>query len=92
MQRLHDKVSGNWQKFTTMVYKINKSRDLKERTGNHIWKKKVFESTLMTENILIYAHHISYKNIRNFCRLFEPHYYTKLDGKMLVSAKQSVEK
>ena len=80
MQRLHDKVSGNWQKFTTMVYKINKSRDFKERTGNHIWKK-VFESTLMTENILIYAHHISYKNIRNFCRLFEPDYYTKLDKK-----------
>ena len=46
----------------------------------------------MTENILIYAHHISYKNIRNFCRLFEPDYYTKLDKKMLVSAKQSVEK
>ena len=45
-----------------MVYEINKSRDLKERTGNHIWKK-VFESTLMTENILIYAHHISLKKI-----------------------------
>ena len=29
------------------------------------------------ENILIYAHHISYKNIRNFCRLFEPDYYKK---------------
>ena len=26
MQRLHDKVSGNWQKFRTMVYEINKSR------------------------------------------------------------------
>ena len=39
MQRLHDKVSGNWQKITTMVYEINKSRDLKKRTGNHIWKK-----------------------------------------------------
>ena len=35
----------------------------------------------MTENILIYAHHISYKNIRNFCRLFEPDYYTKFDKK-----------
>ena len=35
----------------------------------------------MTENILIYAHHISYKNIRNFCHLFEPDYYTKLDKK-----------
>ena len=22
-----------------MVYEINKSRDLKKRTGNHIWKK-----------------------------------------------------
>ena len=22
MQRLHDKVSGNWQKFTTIVYEI----------------------------------------------------------------------
>ena len=31
------------------------------------------------ENTLIYAHHISYKNIRNFCRLFEPDYYTNLD-------------
>ena len=80
MQRLHGKVSENWQKFTTMMYKINKSRDLKERTGNHIWKK-VFESTIMTENTMIYAHHISYKNIRNFCRLFEPDYYTKLDEK-----------
>ena len=29
MQRLHDKVNGNWQKLTTMVYEINKSRDLK---------------------------------------------------------------
>ena len=40
MQRLHDKVSGYWQKFTTMVCEINKSRDLKKRTGNHI--KKTF--------------------------------------------------
>ena len=30
MQRLHDKASGNRQKFTTMVYEINKSRDLKK--------------------------------------------------------------
>ena len=36
MQRLHDKVNGNWQKFTTKVYEINKSRDLKKRIGNHI--------------------------------------------------------
>ena len=48
MQRLHDKVSGNWQKFTTMVYEIKKSRDLKKKTGNHIWKK-FFESMIMTE-------------------------------------------
>ena len=48
MQRLHDKVNGNWQKFTTMVYEINKSRDLKKRKENHIWKK-VFESMIMTE-------------------------------------------
>ena len=31
MQRLHDKVRGNWQKFTTMVYELNKSRDLKAK-------------------------------------------------------------
>ena len=49
MERLHDKVSGNWQKFTTMVYDINKSKDLKKRLGNLIWKK-VFESMIMTEN------------------------------------------
>ena len=88
---LHDKVSGNGQKFTTMVYEINKSRDLKERTGNHIWKK-VFESTLMTENILIYAHHISYKNIRNFCISLNSIIIQNWMKKMLVSAKQSVEK
>ena len=29
MQGLHDNISGNWKKFTTMVYEINKSRDLK---------------------------------------------------------------
>ena len=80
MQRLHDKVNGNWQKFTTMVYEINKSRDLKKRKGNHIWKK-VFESMIMTEKRipLIYAHHISYKNFRQFFPLFEPQFYTKLD-------------
>ena len=37
------------------------------------------------KNILIYAYHIYYKNIRNFCRLFEPDYYTKLDKKKNVS-------
>ena len=46
-----------WQKFTTMVYEINKSRDLKERTGNHIWKK-VFESTIMTEKRISWYMHI----------------------------------
>ena len=92
MQRLHDKVSGNWQKFTTMVYEINKSRDLKKRTGNHIWKKSFWIYDIYDnerkKNILIYAYYISYKNIRNFCRLFEPDYYTKLDKKrMLVFCK-----
>ena len=48
MQRLHDKVSGNWQKFTTMVYEIDKSTDLKKRTGNHIGKKAL-EYMIMTE-------------------------------------------
>ena len=57
MQRLHDKVSGNLQKFTTMVYEINKSRDLKKRTGNHIWKK-VFESMIMTEKRIPWYMHI----------------------------------
>ena len=36
MQRLHDKVNRNWQMFKTMLYEINKSRDLKKRIGNHI--------------------------------------------------------
>ena len=82
MQRLYDKVSGNRQKFTTMVYEINKSRDLKKRTGNHIWRKSfwIYDND-RKENTLIYAHYISYKNIRNFCRLFEPDYYTKFDLK-----------
>ena len=82
MQRLHDKVVGNWQKFTTMVCEINKSRDLKKTTGNHIWKKNfwIYDND-RKENTLIYAHHISYKNIRNFCRLVEPDYYAKLDKK-----------
>ena len=77
MQRLQDKISGNWQKFSTMVYEINKSRDLKKRTGNHIWKKSfwIYDND-GKENTLINAQHISYKNIRNFCRLFEPDYYT----------------
>ena len=35
MQRLHDNVSENWQKFTIMAYEINKSRDLEKKTGNH---------------------------------------------------------
>ena len=33
------------------------------------------------ENTLIYAHHISYRNIRIFCRLFEPDYYSKFEKK-----------
>ena len=48
MHRLHDKVSGNWQKFATMVNEINKSRDLK-REHEIISEKKVFESMIMTE-------------------------------------------
>ena len=40
MQRLHDKVSGNWQKFTTMVYEINKSRDLKKKEQGITSEKK----------------------------------------------------
>ena len=80
MQRLHDKVNGNWQKFTTMVYEINKSRDLKKRKGNHIWKKSFWIYDYdRKENTLIYAHHISYKNFMQFCPLFEPQFYTKLD-------------
>ena len=70
IQRLHDKVSGNWQKFTTMVYAINKSRDIKKRTGN-LKKSFLIYDNDRKENTLIYAHHIFYKNIRNFCRLFE---------------------
>ena len=73
MQRLHDKVSGNWRKFTTMVYEINKSRDLKKRTGNHIWKK-VFESTIMTEKRISWYMHIVFltKIFRNFSISLNP--------------------
>ena len=66
MQRVHDNVSGNWQKFTTIGYEINKSMDLKKRTGNHFWKKTflnlVYDND-KKENTLIYAHHIFYKII-----------------------------
>ena len=56
MQRLHDKVNGNWQKLTTMVYEINKSRDLK-REKEITFEKKVFESMIMTEKrIPLYMH------------------------------------
>ena len=48
MQRLHDNVSENWQKFPTMVYDINRSRDLK-REQETTFEKKVFESVTMTE-------------------------------------------
>ena len=40
-----------------MLYEINKSRDLKKRIGNHIWKK-VFESTIMTEKRISWYMHI----------------------------------
>ena len=71
MQRLHDKVNGNWQKFTTMVYEINKSRDLKKRKGNHIWKKSFWIYDYdRKENT-----HIFLTKILNF----EPQFYTKLD-------------
>ena len=79
MQGLHDKVSGNWQKFTTMVYEIKGSQ--KENRKSHLKKSFWIYDNDSKENALIYAHHISYKNIRNFCRLFEPDYYTKLDKK-----------
>ena len=32
-------IGRSLQPWSTMVYKINKSRDLKKKTGNHIWKK-----------------------------------------------------
>ena len=80
-KRLHDKVSGNWQKFTTMVYGII-NQGISKREQVHIWKKSFWiYNNDRKENALIYAHHISYKNIRNFCRLFELVYYTKLDKK-----------
>ena len=61
-----------------MEYEINKSRDKK----SHVKKKRFWIYDYdRKENTLIYAHQISYKNIRNFCRLFEPVYYTKLDKK-----------
>ena len=59
MQRLHDKFSGNWQNFTTMVYEINKSRE------QEITSEKCFGiyDNDRKENTLIDAHHISYKII-----------------------------
>ena len=42
MQILHDNFSWNWQKFTTMMYDINKSMNLKKRTRNNFCKKKYF--------------------------------------------------
>ena len=63
-------VSGNCQKFTTIVYaKINQGI-----------LKKVFESMIMTEKI--HVHHISYKDIKNVCPLFEPSYNTKAQNGM----------
>ena len=76
MQRLHDKVNGNWQKFTAMVYEINKSRDLKKRKGNHIWKKSIWIYDYdRKEN----THILLTKILGQFCPLFEPQFYTKLD-------------
>ena len=79
MQRLHDKVNGNWQKLTTMVYEINKSRDLKREKEITFEKSFWIHDYDRKENTLINAHHISYKNFRQFCPLFEPQFYTKLD-------------
>ena len=85
MQRLHDKVGRNRQKFTTNVYDINKSRDLKKRTGNHNWKKSFWiydydrkENTLNPGYI-----HIIFctKNMRNFAVSLNPDFYTKFDKK-----------
>ena len=80
MQRLHDKVTGNWQKFTTMVYEIN-NQGISKREKEITFEKKSFwiYDNDRKENTLIYAHHISYKNFRQFCPLFEPQFYTKLD-------------
>ena len=47
--------------------------DLKKRTGNHTWKKVflIYDND-RKENTLVYAHHISYKNIRNFAVSLNP--------------------
>ena len=63
MQRFHDNLNRYWQKFTTMVYDINKSRNLKKKTVHHFWKKNNNLDYDRKENILKHAHHISYKKI-----------------------------
>ena len=85
MQRLHDKVNGNWQKITAMVYEMNKSRDLKKENRKSHLKKKFLNLWLWQKREYpdIYAHHIFYKNFRQFCPLFEPDFYTKLDEKLV---------
>ena len=74
MQRLHEKVSGNWQKFTTMVYEINKSRNVKKRIEITFGQKSfwIYDND-RKENNLIYAHHISYKNFfKSFALILSP--------------------
>ena len=48
VQRLYDNVSRNWQKFTTMVYEINKSRDLKKGAETTFENKSFESNTIMT--------------------------------------------
>ena len=73
MQRLHDKVNGNWQKLTTMVYEINKSRDLK-REKEITFEKKVFESMIMTEKRIPWYMHIIFltKILGSFAHSLNP--------------------
>ena len=53
MQKLHDNVSENLQKSTTIVYEINNSRDLK-REQETTFEKEALESMIMTEKITPY--------------------------------------
>ena len=70
----------NWKKvFDSMIIR-EKGRDLTQSCDKNL-RIPWFYDNDRKENTLIYAHHISYKNIRNFCRLFEPDCYTKLDKK-----------
>ena len=56
MQRLHDKVSGNWQKFTTMVYEINQG--ISKREQGITSEKIVFKSMIITEKRISWYMHI----------------------------------